>query len=114
MFHGRPAPHFYVERPLLSQNQALDASHQSSASGRFAPIICVQRPWEREAEVSLVPFPDDLRIPEDVKSRGYEYFLEVSTAREILEGFLERQPTLEPRPYCPAARSPLRHNTTCA
>ena len=58
-------------------------------------FICVKRPWGREAEVFLVPFPDDLRIPEDVKSQGYEYFLEVSTAREILEGFLERQPTLE-------------------
>jgi len=57
--------------------------------------ICVRRPWTRDAESTLVPFPDDLRIPHAVLAEGFEYFLEVSTAREILEGFLERRPSLE-------------------
>ncbi len=58
-------------------------------------FICVRRPWNRNAESKLVPFPDDLRIPQAVLAEGFEYFLEVSTAREILEVFLERRPSLE-------------------
>lgn len=55
--------------------------------------ICARRPWTGESEVVLVPFPEDLRIPASVKERGFEYFLEVSTANEILEGFLRFSPT---------------------
>ena len=58
-------------------------------------FICARRPWTHDSETKLIPFPEDLRIPEEVKSEGYEYFLEVSTAKEILEGFLERKPSLE-------------------
>lgn len=58
-------------------------------------FICVRRPWNYDAESMLVPFPDDLCIPKEVKAQGYEYFLEVSTAREILEGFLSSKPSLE-------------------
>ncbi len=57
--------------------------------------ICAQRPWSGDAAAVLVPFPEDLRIPEEVKADGYEYFLEVSTANEILEGFMQRGPSLE-------------------
>jgi hypothetical protein len=60
-----------------------------------ATFICARRPWSPASEVRLVPFPDDLRIPDYVKAEGLEYFLEVSTALEILEGFLEQQPTPE-------------------
>lgn len=56
--------------------------------------ICVRRPWSREAESLLVPYPEDLRIPAEVLTQGFEYFLEVSTACEVLEGF-KRKPTLE-------------------
>lgn len=58
-------------------------------------FICARRPWSHDSEIKLIPFPEDLRIPEDVKAQGYEYFLEVSTAKEILEGFLERKPSLD-------------------
>jgi hypothetical protein len=59
-----------------------------------ATFICARRPWNYASDVVLIPFPDDLRIPDVVKAEGYEYFLEVSTAKEILEGFIERKPTL--------------------
>jgi len=55
--------------------------------------ICVRRPWGRDSESVLVPFPADLRIPAEVKDLGFEYFLEVSTANEILEPFLKVGPT---------------------
>ena len=59
-----------------------------------ATFICARKPWNHGCEAVVVPFPEDLRIPETITNAGYEYFLEVSTANEILEGFLERKPTL--------------------
>lgn len=58
-------------------------------------FICARRPWTRDSDAKLVPFTLDLRIPESVKADGFEYFLEVSTALEILAGFIERKPTRE-------------------
>lgn len=55
--------------------------------------IFARRPWGRASEAVLVPFPPDLRIPAEVKESGFEYFLEVSTANEILEPFLIAGPT---------------------
>jgi hypothetical protein len=55
--------------------------------------ICARRPWRPDADALLVPFPEDLRIPQEMKAQGYEYFLEVSTACEILEGFIQSKPT---------------------
>ncbi len=60
-----------------------------------ATFICARRPWSPTSDVRLVPFPDDLRLPDAVKEEGFEYFLEVSTALEALEGFLEQKPTPE-------------------
>lgn len=57
-------------------------------------FICVRRPWGPNSETILVPYPDDLRIPVAITESGFEYYLEVSTAREVLEGFLERSPSL--------------------
>lgn len=44
--------------------------------------IVAKRPWSADSEAKLVCFTEDFRIPEDVRSAGYEYFLEVSTARD--------------------------------
>jgi hypothetical protein len=56
-------------------------------------FICARRPWVRASDAVLVSFPSDLRIPAEVKANGFEYFLEVSTANEILEPFLKVGPT---------------------
>jgi len=58
-------------------------------------FICAKRPWTPDSEVRLVPYPDDLRIPDEVRAEGFEYFLEVTTALEILEGFLDHAPSPE-------------------
>lgn len=55
--------------------------------------ICVRRPWGHNSEAVLVPFPPDLRIPAEVQEGGFKYFLEVSTANEILRLFLAAAPT---------------------
>ena len=44
--------------------------------------IVAKRPWTGDSEAKLVCFTEDFRIPEEVRSAGYEYFLEVSTARD--------------------------------
>lgn len=49
--------------------------------------IVAKRPWMGDSEARLVRFTDDFRVPEEVRSAGYEYFLEVSVARdEVLSG----------------------------
>ena len=50
-------------------------------------IICVRRPWSAQAE-SLLALPEaNLSVPSDVKLAGFEYFLEVFVAREVLQVF---------------------------
>ena len=58
-------------------------------------FICVRRPWGHDADTLLVPFTEDLRIPSEVLAQGFEYYLEVSTAHEVLESFLDRKPSLD-------------------
>lgn len=49
--------------------------------------IVAKRPWTGDSEAKLVCFTADFRVPEKARSAGYEYFLEVSTARnEVLSG----------------------------
>ena len=49
--------------------------------------IVAMRPWTGESEAKLVSLTEDFRIPEEALSAGYEYFLEVSTARDdVLSG----------------------------
>jgi len=58
-------------------------------------FICAKRPWNKKSETLLVPFTDDFCIPQDVKDKGFEYFLEIDTVNEILEGFIDRLSTTE-------------------
>jgi hypothetical protein len=49
--------------------------------------IVAKRPWVGESEAKLVSFTEDYRIPTEALFEGYEYFLEVSTARDdVLSG----------------------------
>lgn len=49
--------------------------------------IVAKRPWTSDSEAMLVAFTEDFRISKDILSGGYEYFLEVSIAREeVLSG----------------------------
>ena len=49
--------------------------------------IVAKRPWTGRSEAKLVRLTEDFRIPQEARSAGYEYFLEVSIARdEVLSG----------------------------
>lgn len=46
--------------------------------------IVARRPWTADADAKLIALTDDFRIQADVLADHYEYFLEVSVAREEL------------------------------
>jgi hypothetical protein len=48
-------------------------------------MICAKRPWGPSAEAWVGPPGDNFGVPPHVRSAGYEYFLEVFVANEVLE-----------------------------
>jgi hypothetical protein len=59
--------------------------------------IFVRRPWSAVAEARVSPLDEDSRVPAAVKEGGFEYFLEVHVAREVLEDCDSRSLTREER-----------------
>ena len=59
--------------------------------------ILVRTPWAPDAEALVAPLTDGCVIPAEVSQAGYSYFLEVSVAREVLEGFPALDAVLEKR-----------------
>jgi hypothetical protein len=47
--------------------------------------ICARRPWRADSEACLAAVAPMSKIPEQISEDGYEYFLEVSILREVLE-----------------------------
>lgn len=47
--------------------------------------ICARRPWRADSEACLVAVAPLSKIPEHIAEDGYEYFLEYSVLREVLE-----------------------------
>lgn len=56
-------------------------------------VLCVRRPWEADADAHVCLLSSDLSLPATVKALGYEYFLEVSVANEVLGVLNEGTPT---------------------
>lgn len=56
-------------------------------------VICARRPWTFEAEAVVGRLDGNLRVPNALARDGFEYFLEVSVAQEVLEVFGSRNPT---------------------
>ena len=46
--------------------------------------LCLRRPWRADSEVCLVSDTVS-KIPEPIRSEGYDYFLEAFVIRELLE-----------------------------
>jgi hypothetical protein len=51
-----------------------------SASGDLC--IVAKRPWTPDSECELIELAADGRVPDGIRSSGYEYFLEVDIARD--------------------------------
>jgi hypothetical protein len=58
-------------------------------------VIFARRPWSAFSEARVGPLDGDLRVPGEVRQDGFEYFLEVNLAREVLEAFGTRSPSRE-------------------
>jgi hypothetical protein len=58
-------------------------------------IICARRPWSALAESILAQPAENRSVPSDVKAAGFEYFLEVFVAREVLQVFGQKPATLD-------------------
>jgi hypothetical protein len=56
--------------------------HVNEADGM---TICVRRPWSANSDACLVSVAPMSKIPEQIIDDGYEYFLEGSVLREVLE-----------------------------
>lgn len=57
-------------------------------------MIVARRPWTAESQCAIVRPADDLGVPTHVKQAGFEYFLEVHVAKEVV-GVLRDRPILE-------------------
>jgi hypothetical protein len=55
--------------------------------------IFARRPWTGDSECTLATVED--KLPKELKKAGFDYFLEVSVALEILGVFGRKRPTLE-------------------
>ncbi|WP_438006870.1 hypothetical protein WME89_51415 [Sorangium sp. So ce321] len=53
-------------------------------------VICAKPEWRPKSEARVFRPTEDYRVPDEAKTLGYEYFLEVDTIRQILEEFRER------------------------
>jgi len=60
-------------------------------------VIFAERPWALEAEADVGVLDADLRPPASLTSRGLEYFLEVSIAKEVLSVLAARGSTVDER-----------------
>ena len=54
-------------------------------------ILVARRPWSAGSEVRLVEPDEEGGVPEDVVAEGFDYFLEVEVAREVLEPLVGRE-----------------------
>src|SRR5690349_13300695 len=47
-------------------------------------VLCAKRPWSIDSECRAVPLDAEMKVPQEIRASGYEYFLEVHVAREVL------------------------------
>ncbi len=57
-------------------------------------IICAKRPWSGASEARVVEPNEDLSLPMEITNAGFAYLVEVHVAREIMEVFGDKSPTL--------------------
>lgn len=58
-------------------------------------VLFVRRPWGPASECVSEPLTESYGIPSAVRDAGFEYFLEVPTAREVLGVLGQRRSNLD-------------------
>lgn len=59
--------------------------------------IFARKPWSTGTLATVAPLSEDFRVPAEIMDEGFEYFLEIHVAKEVVEVFGDRQPTLQER-----------------
>lgn len=72
----------------------VEAVEQLSTFEEMA-TICARRPWSAEAECVVIMLDRGGGVPKDTTAAGFEYFLDVHVALEVLDVFEERTPTTD-------------------
>lgn len=72
---------------IMDSLETLDENH----------CIFARKPWSTDTLAVVGSLTDDFRVPAEMADEGFEYFLEVDIATEVLEVFGARQPTLHER-----------------
>lgn len=60
-------------------------------------VIFAKKPWTLASDAEVGLLDADLRVPKTMADRRLEYFLEASVAKEVLEVFGDRKPTIDQR-----------------
>lgn len=58
-------------------------------------IICAKQPWSASTDAELVEPDENLAVPENMRRAGFVYLLEVHVAKEAVEVFGDRPPSLD-------------------
>lgn len=56
-------------------------------------VVFAEKPWSLDARAEIGQLDRDYKVPDSILSQGLSYFLEVSTAREVMEVFGGVPPT---------------------
>ena len=62
--------------------------------------IYAKKPWFPETKVELREEPESGLIPDDLARQGYEYFLEVFIAKEVIPDLSHVEPSLTLEQWC--------------
>ncbi len=62
-----------------------------------ASCVFARKPWGLDALATIGSLTDDFRVPAKIANEGFEYFLEIHVAKELLEVLEDREPTLQER-----------------
>lgn len=60
-------------------------------------VIFARKPWTVASEAIIGKLDDNFRVPETLSNQGFAYFLEATTAKEVLSVFGSRQRTGQER-----------------
>jgi|SRR6478609_4750837 len=72
-------------RELIAELETLDDDQ----------IVCVMRPWTSDAEARLTPADERVSVPVEVKDAGFDYFLEVHVAKEVVGVFGDKPASVD-------------------
>jgi hypothetical protein len=73
--------------------QALDGVHRLEDD----LVIFARKPWSVSSEALIGQLDHELRVPAAIADTGFEYFIDVPAAKEVLGVFGGRIPTPEER-----------------